>query len=123
MRCLIIVDMNSHMGVTPTSGADTPAYSPLASPSFAIVLRTTSMAPVYTPLSEVCSRTLTRSNGWPTTTAQTPPTPPETRARSDCSEDLVATFTSSLSSSVEGSFPATTSLALVIANLDPAWGW
>jgi hypothetical protein len=102
------------MGVTPTKGAETPAYSPRASPSFAIVLRTTSMAPVYTPFSEVCNRTLTRSNGWPTTTAQIPPTPPATSARSDWSEDLVATLTSSLSSPAEGSFSAIASLVFVM---------
>lgn len=36
--------LHIHMGVTPTSGALTPAYRPLLSPSRAIDLRTTSMA-------------------------------------------------------------------------------
>jgi hypothetical protein len=102
----------SHMGVTPTSGAETPAYSPLASPSLAMVFRTTSMAPVYTPFSAVCMRTLTRSKGWPTTTANTPPTPPASSARSDWSEDLEAALTSSLSSAVLGSFSMTESVVL-----------
>jgi hypothetical protein len=98
------------MGVTPTRGAETPAYSPLANPSFAIVFLTTSIAPVYTPFSAVCMRTLTRSNGWPTTTANTPPTPPANSARSDCSDDLEAALTSSLSSAVLGSFSITESV-------------
>ena len=92
------------MGVTPTNGALTPAYSPLANPSLAIVFLTTSIAPLYTPFSAVCNRTFTRSNGCPTITAQTPPTPPATSARRDCADFCVATLTSCLSSSAEGSF-------------------
>jgi hypothetical protein len=98
------------MGVTPTRGADTPAYRPRASPSFAMVRRTTSMAPLYTPFSAVCMRTLTRSNGCPTTTAQMPPTPPAASARSDCSEDLLASLMSSFNSSLEGRFSALSGL-------------
>jgi hypothetical protein len=70
-----------HIGVTPTSGAETPAYSPRLNPSRATLFLTTSIAPLYTPASAVCRRTLTRSNGWPTTTAQTPPKPPAARER------------------------------------------
>lgn len=76
----------------------------LIAPSLAIVFLTTSIAPVYTPFSAVCNRTLTRSNGWPTTTAHMPPAPPATRSRKLCSDFFVATTTSCLSSSVEGSF-------------------
>ena len=35
-----------HIGVTPTNGALTPAYKPLASPSFAMDFVTTSIAPL-----------------------------------------------------------------------------
>jgi len=103
------------MGVTPTKGAETPAYSPRANPSFAIVRRTTSMAPLYTPFSAVCIRTLTRSNGCPTTTAQMPPTPPAASARSDCRDEVVATLMSSFNSSVEGRFSALSGLVGAIA--------
>jgi hypothetical protein len=68
------------------------------------------MAPLYTPFSAVCIRTLTRSNGCPTTTAQMPPTPPAASARSDCSEDLLASLMSSFNSSLEGKFSALSGL-------------
>ena len=87
------------MGVTPTNGGVIPLYilsisrllwqsrvgsstrmsrvtHPLI-PSFAIVFRTTSTAPVYVPGGAVCSRVLVRSKGWPTRTHETPPKPPE----------------------------------------------
>ena len=72
----------------------------LAKPSRAIVVRTTSIAPLYMPLSAVCRRTLTRSKGWPTITAHTPPTPPATKDRMLDTVAAVAWTTSSLSSSV-----------------------
>src|SRR5277367_3808926 len=63
-----------------------------------MVLRTTSNAPLYTPFSAVCMRTLTRSKGWPTMTAQTPPTAPAARERSPDSADLVLSLAASTSS-------------------------
>ena len=47
-------------------------------------------------------RTLTRSKGWPTRTAQMPPTPPERRARREEAVDLEAVTRSSLRSVEEG---------------------
>ena len=120
-----------HIGVTPTNGAETPAYNPyvhdivssspragmlgqhvvgaakernltLASPSLATVRRTTSIAPLYTPFSAVCSRTLTRSKGCPTRTAHTPPTPPATSDRKLDAVAAVAALTSSATSDLEG---------------------
>ena len=88
------------MGVTPTSGALTPAYNPLLSPSRAMLFRTTSTADEYTPLSAVCNRTLTRSNGWPTITAQTPPKPPAAKDRSWAKLADATALASSLSSSL-----------------------
>lgn len=94
------------MGVTPSSGGNTPRYNPVG-PSLANVLFTTSKPPVYTPGAAVCSRVLVKSNGCPsgrkprgnvhdqtsenrdnaehrahepTKTAQTPPNPPATKA-------------------------------------------
>jgi hypothetical protein len=94
---------NAHIGVTPTKGADTPAYKPRASPSFATLFLTTSSALLYTPFSAVCSLTFTRSNGCPTMTAHTPPNPPAARLRRPESDDLAAAWTSSFSSgSVSG---------------------
>src|SRR5271155_3613215 len=63
-----------------------------------MVLRTTSNAPLYTPFSAVCMRTLTRSKGWPTMTAQTPPTAPAARERRPDSADLVPSLAVSTSS-------------------------
>ena len=60
------------------------------------------MAPEYTPFSAVCSLTLTRSKGWPTRTAQTPPIPPAARERRLETDAFVAATTSVLTSSVEG---------------------
>lgn len=61
------------------------------------------MAPEYTPFSAVCKRTFTRSNGWPTTTAQTPPTPPAAKERMpDAKEDFVVSTTSDATCSFEG---------------------
>ena len=74
----------------------------LRSPSRATVFLTTSIAPVYTPLSDVCNLTLTRSKGCPTRTAQTPPPPPAANERRPERVDLVATTTSLLTSSAEG---------------------
>src|SRR5438045_8481005 len=87
-----------HIGVTPTSGALTPAYSPLARPSLATPLRTTSTALVYTPFSAVCSLTLTRSNGCPTITAQIPPKPPAASERRPASDFFAASLASAFSS-------------------------
>lgn len=87
------------MGVTPIKGALTPAYKPLRNPSRATLLRTTSMADEYTPRSAVWRRTLTRSKGWPTTTAQTPPNPPAAKERT-CERKLEAAL--SLTSSFAG---------------------
>ena len=109
------------MGVTPTSGALTPAYKPLANPSLAIVLFTTSIAPLYTPFSAVCNRTFTRSNGCPTITAHTPPTPPETSARSDCADFLLAALTSSFNSSFEGKFSALSGLSSFVVIVATLW--
>ena len=67
-------------------------------PRCAVILRTTSSAPLYTPLSAVCSRTLTRSKGCPDSTAQTPPTPPATNALMDCTSSELAAFATSLTS-------------------------
>lgn len=88
------------MGVTPTNGALTPAYNPLARPSFATLLVTTSMAPLYTPASAVCSLTLTRSKGWPTMTAQMPPKPPAARERRPANDFAAAISTSAFSSAL-----------------------
>lgn len=98
------------MGVTPTRGALTPAYNPLLSPSLAMLLRTTSRADEYTPLSAVCSLTLTRSNGCPTMTAHTPPKPPATNDLTCEKVALAVADAAALTSSVdggEGSFSAT----------------
>lgn len=46
---------------------------------------------------------MTRSNGWPTTTAQTPPTPPAARDRRPAeSEDFVDGIITAAASSLEG---------------------
>lgn len=92
---------NIHIGVTPTSGALTPAYSPLRNPSLAMLLRTTSSALKYTPRSVVCNRTFTRSNGCPTTTAHTPPNAPAAKLRRPTSEIFPASFGSSFNSSLD----------------------
>jgi len=72
-------------------------------PSLATVFRTTSIAPVYTPFSAVCNRTLTRSKGCPTTTAKIPPTPPAAKSRKLETDFFAATATSCSSSFAEGS--------------------
>lgn len=61
------------------------------------------MAPVYTPFSAVCNRTFTRSKGWPTTTAQMPPTPPAAKERRpEVKDDFVVSTTSVVTSEAEG---------------------
>jgi len=112
---------NVHIGVTPVRGAETPRYRPYVqsqlplsdnrkpvskhtfAPSRPTICRTTSIAPLYTPLSAVCKRTLTRSKGCPTRTAQTPPAPPATSERNDCSDDFVASTAACSTSAGEGS--------------------
>lgn len=75
----------------------------LLNPSLATPFRTTSMALEYTPFSAVCNLTLTRSKGWPTTTAQIPPTPPAAKDRiPEVKEDLVVSTTSVATCSLEG---------------------
>lgn len=63
------------MGVVAASGADTPRYRP-EMPSVTNVFRSIPNTDAL-PTPPVCIRTLTRSNGWPTSTAHTPPTPPD----------------------------------------------
>jgi hypothetical protein len=97
----------ANIGVTPKSGAVTPAYNPFG-PFFAMIFFTTSMAPLYFPFSAVCKCTFTKSKGWPVNTAHTPPTPPAARARREWTrEDVASTaasLTSSFASEAEGTF-------------------
>ena len=65
----------ANMGVVAASGADTPRYRP-EMPSVTNVFRSIPNTDAL-PTPPVCIRTLTRSNGWPTSTAHTPPTPPD----------------------------------------------
>jgi hypothetical protein len=70
-------------------------------PRWATILRTTSMAPLYAPFSAVCRLTLTRSKGWPVSTAHTPPTPPATRARREVARSDVVLAGASASAGAE----------------------
>mmetsp|Transcript_27880 Transcript_27880/g.65456 ORF Transcript_27880/g.65456 Transcript_27880/m.65456 type:complete len:208 (+) Transcript_27880:684-1307(+) len=89
--------LRAKTGVTAVRGAVTPRYRP-GTPSLAKVLRRTPK--VDSCKLDVCMRTFTRSNGWPTTTTQAPPTPPDRkllRADSGLSTGLDASFCSSVS--------------------------
>lgn len=68
-------------------------------PSFASVFFTTSIAPLYMPGSAVCNRVLVRSKGCPTSTAHTPPSPPEMNAFIEDEVDETARFWSAATSS------------------------
>ncbi len=63
------------MGVVARSGAETPRYSPKIPSAAKVFLRIPNTDALPRPL--VCIRTLTKSKGWPTSTAHTPPTPPD----------------------------------------------
>lgn len=95
----------------------------LTGPSLAIVFRTTSIAPEYTPFSAVCNRTLTRSKGCPVTTAKTPPTPPAARSRKLWSDFFVATLTSCSSSCGEGSLSFTSDEDMLGYASRGSWWW
>mmetsp|Transcript_4396 Transcript_4396/g.12390 ORF Transcript_4396/g.12390 Transcript_4396/m.12390 type:complete len:206 (+) Transcript_4396:736-1353(+) len=94
--------LRAKTGVTAVRGAVTPRYRP-GMPSLAKVLRKTPK--VDSCRLDVCIRTLTRSNGWPTATTQAPPTPPDRK---------LLTAESGLAAGLGGSSALTPAVSLLL---------